>query len=62
MAAIFTYGFKTAADNFKKAKCKLVTLSDYDTLLRQALQSGYVTDKDLKSLAQWREDPAEWGK
>jgi orotate phosphoribosyltransferase len=62
MAAIFTYGFKTAADNFKKAKCKLVTLSDYDTLLRQALQSGYVTDKDLRSLAQWREDPAEWGK
>src|ERR1035437_3250387 len=60
MAAIFTYGFKTASDNFKKAKCKLVTLSDYETLIKQALQSDYITDKDLKSLQQWRENPAEW--
>jgi orotate phosphoribosyltransferase len=62
MAAIFTYGFKTALDNFKKAKCDLVTLSNYDTMISQALQSNYVTDKDLKSLQAWRENPAEWGK
>ena len=62
MAAIFTYGFKTATDNFKKAKCKLVTLSNYDIMISQALQSNYVTDKDLKSLQAWRENPAEWGK
>lgn len=62
MAAIFTYGFKTASDNFKKAKCKLVTLSDYETLIKQALQSDYITEKHLKSLKEWREDPAEWGK
>jgi len=62
MAAIFTYGFKTASDNFKKSKCKLVTLSDYDTLIKQALQSNYISDKDLKSLKEWRENPAEWGK
>ena len=62
MAAIFTYGFKTASDNFKKAKCKLVTLSNYETLIKQALQSNYITDKDLKSLKEWRENPAEWGK
>jgi orotate phosphoribosyltransferase len=61
MAAIFTYGFKTATDNFKKAKCKLVTLSNYDTMITQALQSNYVTDNDLKSLQAWRENPAEWG-
>lgn len=62
MAAIFTYGFKTANDNFKKAKCKLVTLSDYDTLIKQALKSNYITEKNLKSLKDWRENPAEWGK
>ena len=62
MAAIFTYGFKTANDNFKKAKCKLVCLSDYDTLVKQALQSSYISDKDLKSLKEWRDNPAEWGK
>lgn len=62
MAAIFTYGFKTASDNFKKAKCKLVTLSDYDTLIKQALKSNYITEKNLKSLKEWRENPAEWNK
>ncbi len=62
MAAIFTYGFKTASDNFKKAKCKLVTLSNYDTLIKQALQSNYISDKDIRSLKEWRENPAQWGK
>jgi orotate phosphoribosyltransferase len=62
MAAIFTYGFKTAEDNFKEAKCKLITLSNYETLVKQALQSKYITEKDLKSLQEWRLNPADWGK
>jgi orotate phosphoribosyltransferase len=61
MAAIFTYGFKTADDNFKAAKCKLITLSNYDTLVKQALQSKYITEKDLKSLQEWRVNPSVWG-
>jgi len=60
MAAIFTYEFKTALDNFKKAKCKLVTLSNYTTLLQQAIDSKYISEKDLASLKEWRENPAEW--
>lgn len=62
MAAIFTYGFKTAADNFKKAKCKVITLSNYEMLIKQALETEYITEKDLKSLKEWRENPSEWGK
>ncbi len=62
MAAIFTYGFKTATDNFKKSKCKLITLSNYETLIKKALQTEYITDKDLKSLQEWRENPSEWKK
>ncbi|MBL0047800.1 MAG: orotate phosphoribosyltransferase [Bacteroidetes bacterium] len=62
MVAIFTYGFKNAADNFKKSKCKIHTLSDYETLIKQALQSNYISEKDLKSLKAWRENPAEWMK
>lgn len=62
MAAIFTYGFKTSEDNFKKAKCNLLALSDYETLIKQALKSKYITEKDLKSLQEWRLNPAEWGK
>jgi orotate phosphoribosyltransferase len=61
MAAIFTYGFDTAVSNFKKAKCELVTLSNYDTMISQALASEYITEKDLESLKAWRANPAEWG-
>ena len=61
MVAIFTYSFKTAHDNFKKAKCKVITLSNYETLIKQALETDYITEKDLKSLKEWRENPSEWG-
>jgi orotate phosphoribosyltransferase len=60
MAAIFTYGFKIAGDQFKKSKCKLSTLCDYSMLIQQALRSGYITDKDLESLEEWRENPDTW--
>jgi orotate phosphoribosyltransferase len=62
MAAIFTYGFPTATENFRKADVHLVTLSDYSSLLRQALKDDYVTEADLETLEAWRRDPASWGK
>ncbi len=61
MAAIFSYGFKIAAENFKKASCDLATLCDYETLIEQAVKSNYVSEKDLKSLKEWRENPDKWG-
>jgi orotate phosphoribosyltransferase len=60
MLSIFTYGFKVAKENFKKADCKLVTLSDYDTLIRQALASDYITEKDFDTIKNWRDSPETW--
>ncbi|MBX7095002.1 MAG: orotate phosphoribosyltransferase [Flavobacteriales bacterium] len=60
MAAIFTYGFNDAAENFKKKNVSLVTLTDYDTLIDQAVRSNYVSEKDLESLRNWRKDPKAW--
>jgi len=60
MVAVFTYNFKTAKDNFKKAKCKLASLTDYDILIEQAKDAGYIRDKDLKSLIEWKNDPEGW--
>ena len=62
MAAIFTYGFKTASDNFKKAKCKLETLCNYEILIQQAVKSNYITEKDVDTLKAWRDNPSEWKK
>ncbi|HOV10655.1 MAG TPA: orotate phosphoribosyltransferase [Bacteroidales bacterium] len=62
MVAIFTYGFPEAEENFKKAKCKLFTLSNYNALLEQAVESSFINESDLPYLAQWREAPDKWGK
>lgn len=60
MAAIFTYDMKIAQENFTKAKVKLFTLTNYDTLIRKALMSQFITEEDLQSLIKWRENPQKW--
>jgi len=60
MIAIFSYGFEIAEKNFKSAKVDLVTLSGYDYLLEQAIETNYIAEKELKTLKEWRVNPAEW--
>lgn len=61
MAAIFSYGFDVAVNAFNAANCPLITLTDYNTLITQALESGFISVDDLESLRDWRQNPAEWG-
>ena len=60
MAAIFTYGFPQAVENFKQADVELVTLGDYQSLVGQAVQTGYIQPAFHKTLEGWRRDPAGW--
>ncbi|MFO7789882.1 MAG: orotate phosphoribosyltransferase [Bacteroidota bacterium] len=62
MIAIFTYNFEIAAQNFEKAGVQLFTLSDYETLLKQASAEGYVEKSDMETLKEWRKDPGNWKK
>ena len=62
LAAIFTYGFDVAADNFKHANCPFVTLSNYNALIKYAGENQYISASDVEVLKKWREDPAAWGK
>jgi orotate phosphoribosyltransferase len=61
MIAIFTYEFKKAADAFYASGCDLHTLSNYSTLISTALESGYINNRDVETLKQWRMDPSSWG-
>ncbi|HOT13266.1 MAG TPA: orotate phosphoribosyltransferase [Bacteroidales bacterium] len=61
MVAIFTYGFESASQNFKKAGINVYTLSDYDTLLEQAISWGYINPSHLNLLKEWRVAPDKWG-
>ena len=61
LAAIFSYGFNIAEDNFKSAKCPYVTLSNYTALLKYAEEKQYISAGDIEVLKQWREQPSTWG-
>ena len=60
MGAIFTYGFKQAANNFKEANCEFFTLSNYSDLINEALSTGYVKQEEIRELEKWRKDPSIW--
>lgn len=60
MVAIFSYGFEVASDNFKKENVQLHTLSNYENLLEQALDTKYITAKEQEVLAQWNANPSAW--
>lgn len=61
LAAIFTYGFNIAEENFKNANCPYITLSNYTALVNYAEEHQYITRKDVDMLRSWRESPSTWG-
>lgn len=60
MLGLFTYGFKIADENFKKTKIKLNTLSNYNTLINQALIQNMIDSDSLSRLDEWRRNPNIW--
>lgn len=60
MVAIFNYGFDIAVQNFKEANLTLHTLSNYDNLLEQALDTDYINTTQHTTLQSWRTNPAAW--
>lgn len=62
MAAIFTYGLDKAKENFENHDCELFTLGDYDSLIKQALETKYINESDLSLLKEWRANPSKWNR
>lgn len=62
MVASHTYGFPVAEQAFRDAGVKLITLTDYEHIIAQAVDTGYVSEADVAVLKEWRANPAEWGK
>ena len=58
--AVYTHGFPQAEEAFEEAKVRLVTLSHYDAVIRQALATGYISADDEALLKEWRKSPATW--
>ena len=62
MAAIFSYDLDISRENFEKKDCRLITLSDYNILVQKAAEQNYISEKDVKALIAWRENPKKWGR
>jgi orotate phosphoribosyltransferase len=62
MVASYTYGFPVAKKAFKDANVELVTLTDYEHVVDEALETGYIDQEDVEILHEWRKDPANWKK
>lgn len=60
MIAIFSYGFNVANENFADANVTLHTLSNYDSLLEQAVETNYISQSEMQTLADWNANPSEW--
>lgn len=60
MVAIFSYGFSFANENFNAANIELTTLSDYNHLLEQAVETNYINDNEVQTLQEWSKNPSKW--
>ncbi len=60
MVAAYTYGFDVATEAFKAAKVQLVTLTNYEAVVKEAVRIGYIDEDDVEVLNEWRKDPAHW--
>ena len=60
MVAIFSYGIELAKANFASDNVNLYTLSNYHCLLEQALDTGFINQKELEVLSNWNSNPSQW--
>lgn len=59
--AIFQYGFPEASIAFEEKNIPFRTLSNYDMLIEEAVAMGCISENDLNTLRQWRQNPQKWG-
>ena len=60
MISIFTYGFEISKSNFNENKIEFNSLSSYEVLLEQALNTNYINEKEFQTLSAWRDNPENW--
>jgi len=55
MVAIFTYNLPVAERSFNESPCRLITLTDYDILVKKALEINYISKEDLEVLQEFKQ-------
>ena len=57
---IFDYQFSRAFKALRRAKLPVITLTNFDTMIDVAMDSGNLSQADADTLQQWHSDPENW--
>ena len=58
--AIFTYELEKSANNFDSVNVKLLTLTDFTSFVKTALQKKYISKEQLAHIMDWKRHPEGW--
>lgn len=61
IASIFTYSLATGLERMKKHDVRNVSLTDFETLIQEAVTENYLKESDLPRLRAFRENPRDEG-
>ena len=59
IVSIYTYGMKKGLERLKEANVKNVSLTDFDTVVGVAAQTGYIKESDVARLKAFRDNPSD---
>jgi len=59
IVSIYTYGMKKGLERLKEANVKNVSLTDFDTVIEVAAQTGYIKASDVERLKAFRDNPSD---
>ena len=59
IVSIFTYGMKKGLERLAAANVRNVSLTDFDTVIEAAAQSGYIEAGDIERLKAFRDNPSD---
>ena len=62
IVSIFNYGFNNAVKAFEDVNVPFISLSNYNELVKTAIDKKLISADLLSTLNDWRENPAEWNK
>ncbi len=59
IVSIYTYGMKKGLERLKEANVKNVSLTDFDTVIEVAAETGYIEKDDVQRLKAFRDNPSD---
>lgn len=59
IVSIFTYGMQKGLDRFKEGNIENTSLTDFDTIVKVAIEEGYIKEEEEERLIAFRNNPSD---